>query len=162
MRNYVYKHNEHVEYKWSVSSWKTSSFLIYSVFVRLTSHGQLMILSSLRAMKMNWRMFTEHNTSSWGEGERDDQDSSALYSFFFNLIISVFADFLSQTLHSNFKQNKSETIKNFASVSSAYWRDYASKMHKERLATWPSDCILRWTPGNLCTWNQFPTGSRLQ
>jgi len=34
------------------------------VFEGLTSHGHLMIRSSLRAMKMNWRMLTEHNTSS--------------------------------------------------------------------------------------------------
>jgi len=32
--------------------------------VWLTSQGQLMILSSLRAMNMNCRIFTEHNTSS--------------------------------------------------------------------------------------------------
>lgn len=35
-----------------------------TLVVSLTSQGQLMILSNLRAMKMNCRMFTEHNTSS--------------------------------------------------------------------------------------------------
>lgn len=47
-----------------ISAKKKIKMSSITLVVSLTSQGQLMILSNLRAMKMNCRMFTEHNTSS--------------------------------------------------------------------------------------------------
>lgn len=40
-------------------------YFLHVSFDRLTSQGQLMILSNLKAMKINWRMLTEQRISSW-------------------------------------------------------------------------------------------------